>query len=113
MFSLSLSKLVFFKADISTHKISPPSSSTTVYVTPSGDYLFLIGAGADRIQRLDMTTPFDIETGSASTSQSIRTSDLSNIAGTEFGSEGNTRGLFFRRDGFKSLCRWVIGLTAM
>lgn len=79
-----------------------------VYVTPSGDYLFLIGAGADRIQRLDMTTPFDIETGSASTSQSIRTSDLSNIAGTEFGSEGNTRGLFFRRDGFKF---YVIGTS--
>lgn len=72
-----------------------------VYVSPSGDYLFLIGAGADRIQRLDMTTPFDIETGSASTSQSIRLADLNSIAGTEFGSEGNTRGLFFRRDGLK------------
>ena len=72
-----------------------------VYVTPSGDYLFLIGSGADRIQRLDMTTPFDIETGSASTSQSIRASDLSSIAGTAFGSEASFKGLFFRRDGLK------------
>ncbi len=79
-----------------------------VYVTPSGDYLFLIGAGADRIQRLDMTTPFDIETGSASASQSIRTSDLSTIAGTAFGSEGNLRGVFFRRDGLKF---YIIGTS--
>ena len=79
-----------------------------VYVTPSGDYLFLIGAGADRVQRLDMTTPFDIETGSGSTSQSIRTADLSTIAGTEFSSEGNLRGLFFRRDGLKF---YIIGTT--
>lgn len=78
------------------------------YVTPSGDYLFMIGAGADRIQRLDMTTPFDIETGSASASQSIRTADLSAAGGAAFGSEGNSRGLFFRRDGFKF---YVIGTT--
>lgn len=77
------------------------SNPQEVYVSPSGDYLFLIGAGADRVQRLDMTTPFNIETGSGSSSQAIRVSDLGNIAGTEFGSEGNTRGIFFRRDGFK------------
>ena len=80
---------------------STETNPREVYVTPSGDYLFLIGAGSDRIQRLDMSTPFDIETGSASTSQVIRTADLSAIAGSGFGSEGNTRGIFFRRDGLK------------
>jgi hypothetical protein len=79
-----------------------------VYVSPSGDYLFLVGAAADRIQRLDMTTPFDIETGSTSDSQSIRLADLSTVAGTAFGSEGNIRGIFFRRDGLKF---YVIGTS--
>lgn len=79
-----------------------------VYITPSGDYLFIAGAAADMIQRLDMTTPFDIETGSGSTSQTIRAADLSNAAGAAFGTEGNIRGLFFRRDGLKF---YIVGTT--
>lgn len=93
---------------VTTYFTFAESNPREVYVTPSGDYLFLIGAGADRIQRRDMTTPFDIETGSASTSQVIRTTTLSTIGGAEFGSEGNTRGIFFRRDGFKF---YIIGTT--
>ena len=84
-----------------TYFTAAETNPREVYVTPSGDYLFLIGAGSDRIQRLDMSTPFDIETGSASTSQVIRAADLSSIAGAPFGTEGNTRGIFFRRDGLK------------
>ena len=79
-----------------------------VFVSPSGEYLFMIGASADRVQRLDMTTPFDIETGSGSSSQTIRATDLSAVAGAEFGLEGNIRGIFFRRDGLKF---YVVGST--
>lgn len=79
-----------------------------LFVSPSGDYLFLIGATADRLQRLDMTTPFDIETGSGSSSQAITAGQFSGIAGTNLGAESNARGLFFRRDGLKL---YILGTT--
>ena len=79
-----------------------------VFVSPSGEYLFMIGAAEDKIQRLDMTTPFDIETGSGSSSQIITPTDLSQVAGSNLSSEANARGLFFRRDGLKF---YIVGTT--
>ena len=84
------------------------SNPREVYVTPSGEYLFMGGATADKIQRIDMTTPFDIETGSGSVSQVVTTAELSSIAGVSFSNESNIRGLFFRRDGLKF---YVVGTS--
>lgn len=81
---------------------------TEIYISPSGDYLYTTDRSADRLARLDMTTPFDIETGSVSSSQIVTMSGLGQIAGDDFGNESSPYGLFFRRDGLKF---YIVGTT--
>lgn len=74
------------------------------YISPDGNYFFMIGSGADRLQRITLTTTFDIETGSSSTSQSLTAGDLNTAASSHsvgLGNESAFKGVWFRRDGLK------------